>query len=365
MTQRIKNGLVFGIFFIMIAAMVVTTVPKPIIAQTHFVGVPGSGATYNSIQAAINIAQNGDTIRVWAGTYNENIIVNKTLSIIGNGTTNTTIDGGWSGDVVKITADYVNISGFTIKKSGNNSGDAGIELSGSFSNNITGCNIYNVNITNCSHGIYLAFADINYFGTSSAMIDLKGNIRNSIKIYYSKENIFTNIEISQITTNNNSIHGSAIYLHDNSLLNTINDTIVKENYDTSGPTYYDGIFLYNSSYSNTIRYCEVKNTKNGINCSYLSGSNLIEKCEIHSNKENGIYIGQCSGNLIQLNKQDGSDTWGIHDNDKHGVCIMDTPDGHGIVNNYIYNNNQNNNNTGDGIYIQNSLPEIKLIKSFP
>ncbi len=42
------------------------------------------------------------------------IIVNKTVTLIGNGTSNTTIDAGGSGDVVYITADWVNASRFKI-----------------------------------------------------------------------------------------------------------------------------------------------------------------------------------------------------------------------------------------------------------
>jgi nitrous oxidase accessory protein NosD len=83
---------------------------------------------YGTIQQAINNAGAGDTIQVWAGTYTENIIVFKRLSIIGNGTTNTIIDGSISGDVVRISANNVIIQGFTITGSGIVSTNAGIKL---------------------------------------------------------------------------------------------------------------------------------------------------------------------------------------------------------------------------------------------
>jgi len=78
----------------------------------------GSGQIYLKIQNAIDNASAGDTVRVYDGTYYENVIVNKTLTLIGNGTSKTTIDGGGSGDVVFISADWVNVSGFTITNSG-------------------------------------------------------------------------------------------------------------------------------------------------------------------------------------------------------------------------------------------------------
>ena len=44
------------------------------------------GKDYTTIQAAINAANPGDTIYVYNGTYIENIVVSKTLSIVGNNT---------------------------------------------------------------------------------------------------------------------------------------------------------------------------------------------------------------------------------------------------------------------------------------
>ena len=64
------------------------------------------GSDYLKIQDAIDNATSGETIYVWAGTYFENIIINKSVTIIGNGTINTTIDGGEITDVVIITADF-------------------------------------------------------------------------------------------------------------------------------------------------------------------------------------------------------------------------------------------------------------------
>ncbi len=75
-------------------------------------------SNYTSIQAAIDNATAGDTIYVWAGTYYENVVVNKTVTLIGNGSDDTIIDGGGVDDVIKITADWVNVSGFSTINSG-------------------------------------------------------------------------------------------------------------------------------------------------------------------------------------------------------------------------------------------------------
>ncbi len=66
---------------------------------------------YATIQEAINHANAGATINVRNGTYNESVLVNKQLSLIGTSETplgpKPVIDGNGAPIVVKITADNV------------------------------------------------------------------------------------------------------------------------------------------------------------------------------------------------------------------------------------------------------------------
>ncbi|MCK4614292.1 MAG: PPXXXP-CTERM sorting domain-containing NosD-like protein, partial [Thermoplasmata archaeon] len=100
------------------------------------------GANYTKIQDAIDAAEDGDTIRVYEGTYSENVVVNKTVSLIGNGSANTTIDGGGNGNVVQITRDWVNMSGFNVTGSGNDWNNIGINIK-SNNNKISNNNCFN------------------------------------------------------------------------------------------------------------------------------------------------------------------------------------------------------------------------------
>ncbi len=86
---------------------------------------------YSSIQEAINAANEGDTIFVSSGIYYENVVVNKTVSLVGEDKSNTIIDGNYSGTVVHITAHDVSLTGFTIR----NAGEYGIRIY--YSNNST------------------------------------------------------------------------------------------------------------------------------------------------------------------------------------------------------------------------------------
>jgi len=69
---------------------------------------------YGIIQEAIDEADTGNTIEVDDGTYYENLIVNKKLNLIGENRDTTCIDGGGSGNVVYINADWINITGFSL-----------------------------------------------------------------------------------------------------------------------------------------------------------------------------------------------------------------------------------------------------------
>lgn len=81
------------------------------------------GADYTSIQDAIDAASSGDTVYVYSGTYNENVVISKNLTLTGENKDTTTIDGGKNGHVLYAYGTLSNkiethISGFTIRNAG-------------------------------------------------------------------------------------------------------------------------------------------------------------------------------------------------------------------------------------------------------
>ena len=78
---------------------------------------------YPSIQEAMNALSEGETLYVSWGTYHEHLVLNKSMSLIGENVQTTVIDGNNNGTVVLITADDSVVQGFTIR-----SGDTGIYL---------------------------------------------------------------------------------------------------------------------------------------------------------------------------------------------------------------------------------------------
>ena len=83
--------------------------------QHNKVLINGKGE-FESIQAAINAAENNDTIQIHNGVYQENIIINKSISLIGESRKNTIIDyhSTETGSVISIEADNCVVKGITI-----------------------------------------------------------------------------------------------------------------------------------------------------------------------------------------------------------------------------------------------------------
>ena len=126
-----------------------------------------TGQSYPTIQEGINNASQGDTIFTLSEVYYETVVVNKTVSLIGEDKVTTTIDGNMTDTVVLVTADDVMISEFTIRNGGNRY--AGINLSSN------GNNIANNIIQNNWRGISLDhYSAHNAIGNNNIMNNLNG-----------------------------------------------------------------------------------------------------------------------------------------------------------------------------------------------
>ncbi|KYK28671.1 hypothetical protein AYK20_06850 [Thermoplasmatales archaeon SG8-52-1] len=148
-----KTILILGIIFLLFEASINQSagmnVEKKSIRITNedntlYVGGNGPG-NYTKIQDAINNASDGDTVFVYdeSSPYFENIIINKSIFLIGENKYSTIIDGEETGGhVIRIVVNQVHLSGFTIQNCGGIPNDAEVCIS---SNNNE---IYN-NIITC------------------------------------------------------------------------------------------------------------------------------------------------------------------------------------------------------------------------
>jgi parallel beta-helix repeat protein len=243
---------------------------------------------YTTIQNAIDNAQPGDTVYVWAGEYKENVKVDKSVTLMGNGTSNTTINGNKNGDVIYISADWVNITGFNITDSRIAFGSAGIEL-----NNVENCSIYNNNISNNYLGIYLVSAINNsinnnnitsngYLGiylTNSANDNTIANnscdLNNYFGIYISQSNSnkIINCTCSEVWY--------GIYIS-----NSDNNQIINT---TCNTTNYYGLYISLSNHNTITNVTCNSNGYDGINF-YSANYNVISNCTLNWNKYYGLNL---------------------------------------------------------------------------
>ena len=123
--------------------LLLTMTPSIASAATSRV-VPGPGTP---IQDAINTASDGDVVFIGRGEYNENVIVNKSISIKGAGAETTIVTGKNGNTAFTVKASNVSISGLTIKGA-DNVWQSGILVSGAdnvrIANNIIERNGYGI-----------------------------------------------------------------------------------------------------------------------------------------------------------------------------------------------------------------------------
>ncbi|MEN6547450.1 MAG: Ig-like domain repeat protein [Armatimonadia bacterium] len=89
----------------------------------------GPGQTYTTIQAAVNAAASGDSVEVLAGTYAENLNINKSLTLTGpnaninpntgNRVPEAVITSGGGGEGIAPRANGITLEGFTFGSRGN------------------------------------------------------------------------------------------------------------------------------------------------------------------------------------------------------------------------------------------------------
>ena len=210
-------------------------------------------ADYSNIQDAIKASSDGDTVYVFNGTYFENVVVNKTINLTGESRDSTIIDGGGSGDVVRFTVDWVNITGFTIANGSN-----GIYLPSSSNNSIIG----NV-ISNNENGIYLRwFSNENNITGNNV-----SNNEYGIFLYKSHRNNITGNNVS------NNVRGIYLWSHWN---NVTGNNVSDNEY---------GVYLEISN-GNNIKGNNILNNDYGIYLKYSQENNITKNTMI----ENGIFI---------------------------------------------------------------------------
>ncbi len=109
----IKHRILTALIAVALIASFTAAFPVAAAGQTITVG---PSATYKTIQSAVNAAVAGDTILVQTGTYNENVVVAKAVTIKAASGATPVVDAGSRGPAFRVKA-AATIDGFTIRNS--------------------------------------------------------------------------------------------------------------------------------------------------------------------------------------------------------------------------------------------------------
>ncbi len=313
MTQLKKELVpVVVVAILIVAGVPLLTVNGFAYAGTSAEAVPGNtwhvdddlidypAANFSVILDAVVAASNGDAIVVHNGTYEENVLVNKSLTIeSANGTENTSIQAANPDKhVFEVIVNHVNISGFTVKGAANFA-RAGIYISREH------CNISNNNCTNNDRGLYLSCARNNTITKNNCV----QNSGYGIYIKWGGNN--------SILSNNCTKNEYGIYTEESK-----------------------GNFI-------TCNYCAL-NAEDGISLAYSSNGNRISDNICSLNSRYGIYPFMSDRNIITCNN--------CSSNTDYGICLSNS-DYNTILNNNCISNDyygicpyKSNNNV---IYLNN------------
>ncbi len=348
--------------------------PKVVSAQTtRYVGGTGGG-NYSSIQDAINESSDGDTVFVYNRTYFENIVVNRTINLTGENKDITIIDGGGSGDVVSITSNWVNITGFNITNGdrginampgtsnitiNNNivhsNIDHGINLDSSQNNSITNNDVH----SNIGIGIYTRWPSSNNnaimgnnISSNGWGIQIKSPYNNITNNYIANNNfgiyLFTS---SNNNITNNSFVNDGVFIWGTQLSHFNTHTIPDNNMVNGKKLYYykdtsgmniDGIPVGQLILANCtnfdMRNLQIDNTDVGIEVAY-STNTLITSNDVSMNYYYGIYLRYSSNNNTITGNNITENGYGIR---------LDLSSDNNITNNNV------SLNTNFGIFVYSS-----------
>jgi nitrous oxidase accessory protein len=269
-------------------------------AESNTIVVPDD---YSSIQDAINNAVEGDTIFIKKGTYVENPVVNKSVSLVGEYRDSTVIDVTAG---LKVQSNYVNITGLTIYD-----GYHGITVSAN------SCRISENKITDSQVGIAL----ISAYGNIVAENTFQNiGLSAAIQLSYSYNNLVQYNYINSCT--------EGIQVREGSSNNTVTDNIISDCQDVAirllgsgvGHRWYgpDG----NTIMRNNISSSRVGTTVYGSNNNVISNNNYVNNTIQFSAGEDYLLTWGGNRSINTIDKNYWSDYKGI---DSNGDGVGDSP----------------------------------------
>jgi parallel beta-helix repeat protein len=200
----LRKGLAIGIILLFVGTCIIPAVAQNTektlpTSRGDWLYVGGSGpGNYTTIQSALDAANPGDTVFVFNGIYYENAYIETSIHLIGEDKNNTIIDGGGvQGSTVVFHANYIYLSGFTIRNCGDWANDGGVWITDAWSHHSSFNTVTNNIICNNQKPGIIAYQTNNNTITNNIFLDNVCAIEFGSYSYYNV--------ISQNTFINNSI----------------------------------------------------------------------------------------------------------------------------------------------------------------
>ena len=290
---------------------------------------------YQYIQDGIDNATAHDTVYIYNGTYYEHLVVNKSLTLVGETTEKTIVDGLSTDTVVHIQADEVILQDLTVRNSGGYTDNAGI-YSDAHTTQIRSCLVYRTKT-----GIALtsgAHHEINNctLGSNGGGITLQASEHTMIEgctIYHNaigiqlEDTIDTRVQFCYLHTN-----GIACLVNTSANITFLHCNI-SDNSDNHG-----GVFITDSSNS-TLSQCIIRHNGMGVNAAG-SDAVTIEACTLWLNTHFAIYVQKASNDIVIANCD-------IANNFRFGIYLVDNSIG-------TLTDNNIDNNTLQSLYSKNA-----------
>lgn len=252
------------------------------------------GSSLQSIKAAIKVANAGDTIEIYPGTYHEgNIVIDKKLYI--KGIDFPVIDGDRKFEILSLKADGITVEGLQVQHGGYSS-----------YNDIAAIKLYNVSsVTVRNNRVFDTFFAIYSLHASHCTIE-KNVIRSFAKNELSSANGIHCWKSDHMMIRNNQISGH----RDGIYFEFVTESVIRENVST-GNVRYGLHFMF--SHQNTYILNKFSDNGAGVAVMYSHHVKMIAN-EFSNNWGSaayGLLLKDISDSKIQANKFTGN-TCGIY-----------------------------------------------------
>jgi len=295
---------------------------------------------YDSIQYAIDVAEDGDTIYVFGGMYDESLVIDKQIKLWGGEGGESIIDYKFDKRyTVEITADHAELLDFTVSDSGNHKTSHigaliciksdNVVVQGNHIKDTSSWGIYVDSTASGSvvSGNIIENATVGIFVDSSGTNDILDNEVTDCSEYALQ---ITSSSNNRLYENYLSDGGHGIYVQDCSSINISDNTIEYMNYYGIYLDHSSGVVKGNEIISNEddgiyLKYsfnCEIfenvlDDNQRGI--TLIGSNNEIRDNDLFNSRGTGIYAYSGSeGNIIYLNRfedntrtaqDDGNNQW--------------------------------------------------------